>query len=97
MPNGPQRQKAKTPRGPNAVHGEWHGGPNYASGGKEQFRSQAHARSVMQSRISGYDPISGLKTPVVQDSEMKLYRGADDEEPFRVYKQTGRGIRSERY
>jgi hypothetical protein len=95
MPTGPQRKTAKTPRGPNAVHGMWHGGPNYAIGEREQFKSQAHARSVFQSRISGYDPISGLKTPVVQDSEMHLYRGAEDEHPFRSLRQTSRGIRRE--
>jgi hypothetical protein len=97
MPTGPQRQKPKTPRGPNAVHGLWAGGPNYALGEREPFKSMSHARSVMQSRIAGYDPISGLRTPVVQDSEMMLYRGADDDQPFRSLKQTNRGIRTERY
>lgn len=96
MPTGPQRRKATKPRGPNAVHGEWAGGANYANGGREQFRSQAHARSVMQSRISGYDPISGTKTPLVRDSEMRLYRGAEDEQPFTTLRQTNRGIRRER-
>lgn len=96
MPKGPQRQRAKSPRGPNAVHGEWHGGVNYASGGREQFRSQSHARSVMQSRIQGFDPITQKRTPLVSDSEMKLYRSPEDPEPFRTLRQTSRGIRTER-
>lgn len=95
MPTGPQRKKQVKTRGPNTVHGQWHGGPNYGTGDREQFRSQAHARSVMQSRIQGYDPISGNKTPLVKDSEMHLYHGPDDEQPFRTLRQTGRGIRRE--
>jgi len=95
MPTGPQRSKPKNPRGPNAVYGQWHGGPNYAPGEREQFKSQSHARSVMQSRISGYDPVSGKRTPVVQDSEMHLYRGSEDDQPFRSFRQTNRGIRRE--
>lgn len=96
MPTGPQRQKPKSPRGPNAVHGQWHGGSNYAPGEREQFKSMSHARAVMQSRIAGFDPIGGKRTPLVQDSEMQLYRGADDPEPFRTLRQTNRGIRTER-
>jgi hypothetical protein len=96
MPNGPQRKKAVNPRGPNKVYGQWHGGPNYAVGEPEEFRSQAHARSVMQSRIGGWDPISGKQTPVVQDSTMDLARDAGGE-PFRRLSQTRRGIRRENY
>lgn len=95
MPTGPQRKKEIKTRGPNAVYGQWHGGANYGVGEREGFRSQSHARSVMQSRIQGYDPISGKKTPLVKDSEMHLYRGAEDEQPFRTLRQTGRGIRRE--
>jgi hypothetical protein len=96
MPAGPYRKTAKTPRGPNAVHGSWAGGPNYAIGEREQFRSMSHARQVMQSRIAGFDPITKKQTPNVSDSEMQLYRSADDEQPFRTLRQTNRGIRSER-
>jgi hypothetical protein len=95
MPTGPQRKKAINTRGPNVVHGQWIGGANYAVGEREQFRSQSHARAVMQSRIQGYDPISKKRTPLVEGSEMKLYRGAEDETPFRTLRQTGRGIRRE--
>lgn len=95
MPTGPQRPKG-TKRGPNPVEGAWHGGPNYAQGDRESFKSQSHARSVMQSRIGGWDPVSGKQTPVVQDSAMELYRpGAD--EPFRRLSQTKRGIKRENY
>ena len=97
MPTGPQRKKEIKTRGPNVVQGQWHGGPNYGLGEREQFRSQAHARSVMQSRIQGYDPVSGKKTPLVKDSEMHLYRGSDASEPFKTLRQTGRGIRKEVY
>ena len=96
MPAGPYRKTPKTPRGPTAVHGQWAGGPNYAPGEREQFRSQAHARSVMRSRIEGFDPITKKQTPNVSNSEMHLYRGAEDEQPFRTLRQTNRGIRSER-
>jgi hypothetical protein len=97
MPQGPQRQKPKTPRGPNKVEGVWRGGPNYSDQPeRETFRSQSHARQVMQSRASGWDPIQGLKTPVVQDSQMELYRpGSAD--PFLRMSQTNRGIRRERF
>jgi hypothetical protein len=94
MPTGPQRAKAK--RGPNKVEAMWHGGPNYAPGEREGFKSQAHARDVMRSRISGWDPISGKNTPVVQDSAMDIYRPGSDE-PFRRYSQTTRGIRRENF
>jgi len=48
----------------------------------------------MQSRISGYDPIQGLRTPVVEDSVMDLFRPGSNE-PFRRYSQTRRGIKRE--
>jgi len=95
MPTGPQRPKPSNPRGPNKVEAMWHGGPNYAaSDERETFRSQSHARQVMQSRISGYDPIQGLRTPVVEDSVMDLFRPGSNE-PFRRYSQTRRGIKRE--
>ena len=100
MPNGPKRSGSPKPvGGSRAVWGQWHGGHNYAGGDAEQFSSKAHARRVFQSRIEGYDPVSGLKTPLVSDSEMHLYGGDPSEghEPFQAFKQTKRGIRSERY
>ena len=97
MPTGPQRAKPKNPRGSNKVEGLWHGGYSYAHGDeRESFRSQAHARQVMQSRISGYDPISGKGTPAVEGSSMELYRPGGDE-PFRRLTQTRRGIKRENY
>jgi hypothetical protein len=102
MPTGPQRAKPKNPRGPNKVEAKWHGGPNYASEAngamleRESFKSMSHARSVMQSRIGGWDPVSGLQTPVVQDSAMDLYRPGSVE-PFQRLSQTNRGIKRERY
>jgi hypothetical protein len=99
MTVGPQRDaKKQRDGGSRAVYGQWHGGPNYASGEPERFSSQAHAKRVFQSRAEGYDPVSGLRTPVVQDSEMHLYPGHPDEghSPFKSYKQTRRGVRTER-
>lgn len=96
MPTGPQRAKPKNPRGSNKVEGMWHGGPNYASGDREDFKSQSHARDVMRQRIGGWDPISGKQTPVVQDSSMDLYKPGGDE-PFRRLSQTRRGIKRENY
>jgi hypothetical protein len=78
------------------VWGAWHGGPNYAmSADKERFNSISHAKGVMRSRIAGHDPISGLQTPVVQDSEMMLYDTEEADYPFTSFKQTKRGIRRE--
>jgi hypothetical protein len=95
MTVGPQRARGK--RGPNKVWGQWHGGSNYALGEREEFSSQAHARRVFQSRISGWDPMTSKRTPNVEDSEMHLYGSAEQESPFRGLKQTKRGIRTERY
>jgi len=98
-PKGPQRSGEKQIRNSSRapVYGVWHGGANYAVGEPEQFTSKAHARRVFQSRIEGYDPVSGLKTPLVRDSEMHLYSGHPDEgAPFHSFRQTRRGIRSER-
>jgi hypothetical protein len=102
MPNGPKRSGSPKPvGGSRSVWAKWHGGPNYAGGAPEQFSSKAHARRVFQSRTEGYDPVSGLKTPLVQDSEMHLYAGdpsaPNEIEPFQSFKQTKKGIRSERY
>ena len=77
------------------VWGDWYGGPNYAMGDREQFNSISHAREVMASRIAGTDPISGLRTPLVQDSEMMLHDTEDSDYPFTSFKQTKRGIRRE--
>jgi hypothetical protein len=97
MPTGPQRAKPKNPRGPNKVEATWHGGHSYAhSDEREEFKSMSHARSVMQSRISGWDPISRKDTPVVEGSTMDLYKPGSDE-PFRRLSQTTRGIRRENY
>lgn len=96
MPSGPQRAKPKNPRGSNKVEATWHGGPNYAQGDRESFKSQAHAKDVMRSRISGWDPVSRKDTPVVEDSAMDLYRPGSDE-PFRRLSQTRRGIKRENY
>jgi hypothetical protein len=100
MPTGPQRSGGNTPIRNNnrsSIYGVWHGGPNYAGGEPEEFSSKAHAKRVFQSRMEGYDPVQGLRTPLVQDSEMHLYSGHPDEgAPFHAFKQTRRGIRSER-
>lgn len=95
MPAGPQRAKPKNTRGPTKVEGVWYGGPSYsASDERETFRSQSHARQVMASRISGYDPLQGKQTPTVSESTMDLYRPGS-QEPFRRLSQTRRGIRRE--
>ena len=103
MPSGPKRQGStgKPVGGSRAVWGQWHGGPNYAGGEAEQFSSKAHARRVFQSRIEGYDPVQGLKTPLVSDSEMHIYKSnpAESSDPYPDFgfKQTKKGIRTERY
>jgi hypothetical protein len=102
MPTGPKRAGSPKPKtgGSRAVWGQWHGGYSYGHGEPEQFSSKAHARRVFQSRIEGYDPISGLKTPAVEGSEMHLYAENPSESrdpyPFHSFTQTRRGIRSER-
>ena len=99
MAVGPQRsQKKERNGGSRAVWGQWHGGSNYASGEPERFSSQAHARRVFQSRMEGYDPVTDTKTPLVQDAEMHLYPGHPEEghSPFKSYRQTRKGIRTER-
>ena len=96
----PNRPRA--PRGP--VWGAWHGGPSYGIPGEgdyEQFKSRSHARQVFQSRSQGWDPIGRKETPNVSDSEMHLYLSdpseASDPYPDYSFKQTNRGIRTERY
>lgn len=102
MPVGPRRtasvNKVNTTGKSRAVWGMWNGGGSYAPGGAEQFRSQNHARAVMQSRIDGYDPSTGSRFPAVSSSVMDIYKGHPDEGVhIKRLSQTKRGIRTERF
>lgn len=64
------------------VYADWYGGVNYSApteNDREEFPSIRAAGEALWRR-SDYDPYY----PCVQDSEMLLYRAADEEYPFAI-------------